>query len=31
MRLEHVVEPGSPGPFFHGHMQLSSQPLQEIE
>src|SRR6202007_388298 len=31
MRLEHVVQPGRPGSFFQGHMQFSSQPMQEIE
>src|ERR1700745_3378082 len=31
MRLEQVVQPSRPGSLFQGHMQLSSQPMQEIE
>src|SRR5580704_2359592 len=29
--LEHVVQPRRPSPFFQRHMQLSAQPMQEIE
>jgi len=28
---EHVIQPGRPGSFFQGHMQLSSRPMQEID
>src|ERR1700674_4176507 len=31
MRLQQVVQPGRPGSFFKGHVQLSTQPVEKVQ